>query len=202
MNKKTQVEQTCKDVAQRLHISEEEVEKLLEMNRNFSKRINNNDYQGDLLSIGWLEIDKTLQTVDLNRGASPSTCCYWPVKKAMIKAMRQEQLYKTKQRTNEELFEGIADNCLNPEENLIEQEQKEFLERQIKLLHKLLKRFPKRDQKILLLCFDSRNGRKLALQEIGKRFSISKERVRQIKNRGIDTLRQLFKEQGYLWPLF
>ncbi len=197
MSKHTPKDQTCDDAATCLHIQREDIEKLLKMNRNLARKINNNGYKSDLISIGWIEIENTLPKIDLTRGASPSTCCYWPVKKAMIRAMKREQQHKETEKTNGEFFEQIQDVSFNPAEILIEQEVKETLEQKRHLLKSLLKKLPEREGKILQLRFGLKNGKEFTLQEIGTKLKISKQRVKQLESKGLTLLRQLFEEHGY-----
>lgn len=88
MKHQTHKKQLCRELATRLSISQEETEKISDMNHKWAKIVNNNGHRQDLESIGWIEIIKTIDMASLSRGAKASTCCYWPIRKAMTRAMQ------------------------------------------------------------------------------------------------------------------
>ncbi len=62
-------------------------------------------------------------------------------------------------------------------------------------LKEMLETLSPRDRKILSLYFGLEDGKPKTLEEIGKRMGISRERVRQLKERALKTLREKFGDQ-------
>ncbi|HDM90700.1 MAG: RNA polymerase subunit sigma, partial [Candidatus Hydrothermota bacterium] len=62
-------------------------------------------------------------------------------------------------------------------------------------LKEMLETLSPRDRKILSLYFGLDDGKPKTLEEIGKRMGISRERVRQLKERALKTLREKFGDQ-------
>jgi len=69
------------------------------------------------------------------------------------------------------------------------EETYEYTER-ANILREILKELPPRDQKILALYFGLDDGKPKTLEEIGKEMGISRERVRQLKERALKNLRE------------
>ncbi len=63
-------------------------------------------------------------------------------------------------------------------------------------VRKLLQRFPERTRQILQLRFGLGGEDELTLEEIGDRYSLSRERIRQIESQALRELRFLFKTLG------
>ncbi len=63
---------------------------------------------------------------------------------------------------------------------------------QTQRLQEMLSTLPPRDQKVLNMYFGLADGKPKTLEEIGKRLGISRERVRQIKERALKTLREKY----------
>jgi RNA polymerase primary sigma factor len=77
----------------------------------------------------------------------------------------------------------IADEQGNPEERAMEQ----FLSEQIELA---LRTLPARDAKVLRLYFGLDGGREHTLEEIGGMLGVTRERVRQLRDRALKRLRE------------
>ena len=72
------------------------------------------------------------------------------------------------------------------DEVIIEQERKD-------IVHEYVSKYlNEREQKIIRLRFGFDDGNPMSLEQIGKRFNLSRERVRQIEARAIRKLRQRF----------
>ncbi|RME81820.1 MAG: RNA polymerase sigma factor RpoD/SigA [Planctomycetota bacterium] len=71
-------------------------------------------------------------------------------------------------------------------------EQDEGLDREVELsqIYELLNQLKERDREIITLRFGLRDGKSRTLKEIGEKFNLSRERVRQIER---DTLKKLHK---------
>lgn len=76
-----------------------------------------------------------------------------------------------------------------PQEIVVRQELEQTLE-------KLLGMLPERARQVLRLHFGMEDGKCHSLEEIGKTFGISKERVRQIEKQAMDKLRALGSDLG------
>ncbi|GAK61496.1 RNA polymerase sigma factor [Candidatus Vecturithrix granuli] len=155
------------------------------MNNRLARKFNNNGYQGDLKNIGWIKILEMLPNIDLSSRASLSTCCYLPVKKAMLRDIRKQK----REGAHEEIPLDLSDSQ-NLELQIIAQEQKE-------LLYECLEKLPEQEKIVLQLHFGFCNGEEWTFQEIGKVFNLSKQRVKQIEDRAIERLRQLFYDQEH-----
>ncbi|HIE30093.1 TPA: sigma-70 family RNA polymerase sigma factor [Candidatus Poribacteria bacterium] len=79
--------------------------------------------------------------------------------------------------------------------NLIEDEQRPTPEQQVTMiclqeeLEQVLKSLPPREEQIIRLRYGLDDGYAYSLQEIGSRFNLSRERVRQLENRALKRLR-------------
>jgi len=62
----------------------------------------------------------------------------------------------------------------------------------IKKLRTIMEELPPRDRKILTLYFGLEDGKPRTLEEIGKQLGISRERVRQLKERALKTLKNKY----------
>ena len=83
---------------------------------------------------------------------------------------------------SEDLADLLADTTLlAPEEQL-------FAEHEIEQLKHLLSRIDERQAKILRMRYGFEGEQALTLREIGERFGITRERVRQIQNEALDSL--------------
>jgi len=70
--------------------------------------------------------------------------------------------------------------------------------RQRRLLRESLNHLPEREAKILNLYYGLDSDEPESLKEVGKRFHISRERVRQIKNRALHRLRERMAPEKFL----
>ncbi len=64
------------------------------------------------------------------------------------------------------------------------------------VLKALLPELPEREQKILRLRFGIDRGEEMTLEEIGQEFGLTRERIRQLQNQGLRTLKRLMVEAG------
>ena len=65
-----------------------------------------------------------------------------------------------------------------------------------KLVSTLLKPLPKRQQEVLEGRYGLKNGREMTLAALGKRYGVTRERIRQIQNLGLNELRRTAKQNG------
>ena len=68
---------------------------------------------------------------------------------------------------------------------------------QINLIYKCLKMIPKRESEIIVHRYGLDGGLHQSLNELSKKYQITKERVRQLEKKGIQRLQQLLKSKSY-----
>jgi len=85
----------------------------------------------------------------------------------------------------------IADDNI-PEEIMI---QKDLTQKQKEIVKNLLKRLTPRDRDIIKHRFMLNGKKKLTLQELGEKYNISKERVRQIQNNVLKQMRNILQKR-------
>lgn len=88
-----------------------------------------------------------------------------------------------------ELGEFLIDDSPGPQELLEMQDAKERL---ITFVNKL----PPREMRVITLRYGLDDGKSKTLDEVGKMFGITRERVRQIEARGLKKLRQLIIDKN------
>jgi RNA polymerase primary sigma factor len=71
-------------------------------------------------------------------------------------------------------------------------------EDRLALLDRLLARLPDREREIVSLRFGLDGARPRTLAEVGRRFGLSRERVRQVENRALAVLRKMLAEESLL----
>lgn len=89
---------------------------------------------------------------------------------------------------NSTLSDFVADeNQLNPEEYTMRSFRKEEIQ-------KLLKELPEREAEILTMRYGLDDGTPKTLEEVGKKFNLTRERIRQLENKAI---RRLSRNHAY-----
>ncbi len=63
------------------------------------------------------------------------------------------------------------------------------------LAEKLLQKLNAREREVVALHYGTENGNPMSLEDIGNRFGLSKERIRQIRNNGLAKLKKLQKSE-------
>ena len=84
------------------------------------------------------------------------------------------------------LVDLIANNDFKPDKLVNEEENK-------KIIQDLLNTLPPRDAEIIRMYFGIGKSHKYTLDEIGSHFNLTRERVRQIKNKAMNLLRKRAK---------
>jgi RNA polymerase primary sigma factor len=88
------------------------------------------------------------------------------------------------------LIDTLADdNALAPDEQMLVLGLKEDIRR-------VLQTLPVREMQVVVLYFGLNNQEPLTLEEIGTKFSLTRERVRQIKEKATRELRRSFRSKG------
>ncbi len=86
------------------------------------------------------------------------------------------------------------DNVVNPETNILDKEMKYYLRTYLDLL-------PKRDSDILKYRYGMIAGNAVSLDELSKKYNVSKERIRQIEQRALQKLRDMFKKSDMAYAV-
>ena len=89
--------------------------------------------------------------------------------------------------TDLKLIDTITDNNYYADTHINEEENK-------KMIEKLLNTLPPRDSEIIRMYYGIGKNHKYTLEEIGSYFKLTRERVRQIKNKAMHELRKNAKE--------
>ena len=89
--------------------------------------------------------------------------------------------------TDLKLIDIITDNSYYADTHINEEENK-------KMIEKLLNTLPPRDSEIIRMYYGIGKNHKYTLEEIGSYFKLTRERVRQIKNKAMHELRRNAKE--------
>ncbi len=90
-----------------------------------------------------------------------------------------------------ELGEIIIDEGPGPEEIVIEKDKRD-------VVLKVIRTLPQREQMIILMRYGFITGNYMTLEEIGKKFKVTRERIRQIESDARKTLKRKLKKEGYL----
>lgn len=92
-----------------------------------------------------------------------------------------------------ELGDAIEDPSPTPEEEAIIANRREVIASYIK------KYLSPREQKVIILRFGLENGRPMTLNEVGRKYGVTRERVRQVEAKAIRKLRFQFAKNEITW---
>ena len=92
-----------------------------------------------------------------------------------------------------ELVDAIEDPSPTPEEEAIIANRREVIASYIK------KYLSPREQKVIILRFGLENGRPMTLNEVGRKYGVTRERVRQVEAKAIRKLRFQFAKNEITW---
>ena len=92
-----------------------------------------------------------------------------------------------------ELGDAIEDPSPTPEEEAIIANRREVIASYIK------KYLSPREQKVIILRFGLENGRPMTLEEVGREYGITRERVRQVEAEAMRKLRFQFAKNKITW---
>jgi RNA polymerase sigma factor (sigma-70 family) len=127
------------------------------------------------LSDGYYGLIDAVDLFDFRKEFKFATYAYWAIQ-SKIRYFSQLELKECKHTTQDELLEFYpgrdeTDIVVNNEERLILEEK--------------LKHVSDRERKVIISYYGLCNEQRLGLREIGQKFKISKERVRQIRLEGL-----------------
>lgn len=81
------------------------------------------------------------------------------------------------------------DRIAHPAQNL-------QMDQDLRVLEELLPELPEREQRVLRLRFGLDSGEEMTLEDIGREFGLTRERIRQLQNQGLKRLKLLMIEAG------
>lgn len=157
----------------------------------------------DLISEGNIGLAKAINKFDENKGIKFITYAVWWIKQSILECLKKRnkvsfnEVLEDDSLTNSNngfCFDNVDDcNEICDENYNITTEYddviKELNEVKSNVIKKLLKKLPYRGQKIIIYYYGLDNEEEKNLEEIGQELGITKERVRQIKEKCLKILR-------------
>jgi len=144
----------------------------------------------ELVSDGNMSLIRAVEKFDFGRGFKFSTYASWAIMKNFARSIPDDRTHKERFVTgHEEVFEVAPDNRSDENEIVASQERASHS------VNRLLQYLEPREREIIRLRAGLDDARGLTLEEIGQRFGITKERVRQLNARAMKRLRTLAEEQ-------
>jgi RNA polymerase sigma factor (sigma-70 family) len=150
----------------------------------------------ELLSDGNMSLIRAVEKFDFGRGFKFSTYASWAIIKNFARSIPDEKHRRERFVTgHEDLFEVSPDNRSDEHEQLATQERASHS------VNRLLEYLEPRERDIIRMRAGlDDNAKGMTLEEIGKQFNITKERVRQLNARAMKKLRDIAKEQELEMP--
>lgn len=158
----------------------------------------------DLISEGNIGLTKAINRFDENKGVKFISYAVWWIKQSILECLRKRNKISFNEileddnvsnKNNDFYFESLDDNDIddNDENYKVTTEYDDFIkelnEVKSNVIKKLLKKLPYRGQKIIIYYYGLNNEEEKNLEEIGQELGITKERVRQIKEKCLKILR-------------
>lgn len=158
----------------------------------------------DLISEGNIGLTKAINRFDENKGVKFISYAVWWIKQSILDCLRKRNKISYNEileddnvsnKNNDFYFESLDDNDIddNDENYKVTTEYDDFIkelnEVKSNVIKKLLKKLPYRGQKIIIYYYGLNNEEEKNLEEIGQELGITKERVRQIKEKCLKILR-------------
>jgi RNA polymerase primary sigma factor len=157
----------------------------------------------DLISEGNIGLAKAINKFDENKGIKFITYAVWWIKQSILECLKKRNKISFNEvleddnltnSNNDFCFDNVDDNneIFNENYNITTEYDdviKELNEVKSNVIKKLLKKLPYRGQKIIIYYYGLDNEEEKNLDEIGQELGITKERVRQIKEKCLKILR-------------
>ncbi len=147
----------------------------------------------ELLSDGNMSLIRAVEKFDYFRGFKFSTYASWAIMKNFARSIPEDKHRRERFITgHEDVFDAAQDNRTDEFEMLATQE------RATHSVNRLLEFLEPREREIIRMRAGmDENGKNVTLEEIGRKFGITKERVRQLNARAMSKLRQIAKEKDF-----
>jgi RNA polymerase primary sigma factor len=147
------------------------------------------DDLAELVSNGYVALMRAVERFDFSRGYKFSTYASWVIINSRIRDSARDHQRDRLRIRSEALLAAAPDHRNN--DCPCETEQ----ERCRELLRRMLVRLNDRERKIIVSRFGLEGTRQKTLNQLGKQFGISKERVRQLEKRAREKLREIAEAQ-------
>ncbi len=147
----------------------------------------------ELLSDGNMSLLRAVEKFDYFRGFKFSTYASWAIMKNFARSIPEDKHRRERFVTgHEDMFDAAPDSRSDEHEMLATQE------RATHSVNRLLEYLEPREREIIRMRAGmDENGKNVTLEEIGRKFGITKERVRQLNARAMSKLRQIAKEKDF-----
>jgi len=138
---------------------------------------------------------RAVEKFDYSRGNKFSTYATWAVMKNFARSIPDENTRKQRYMTGtDELFDGKADVRTDEQEVLAAAGQARDK------VNRLLEYLDPRTREVIKMRTGIDGNEEMTLEQIGRHFGITKERVRQINVRGMKQLREKAAEENVEMP--
>ncbi len=150
----------------------------------------------ELVSDGNMSLIRAVEKFDFSRGNKFSTYASWAIMKNFARTIPEENYRRDRFVTgHEEMFEAAADNRSD------EHEQEKAQRQRQDAVKGMLGRLDDRERRIIISRYGIGGVHEQTLEQLGKEFGITKERVRQIESRAQDKLRRIASEEKLELPM-
>jgi len=151
-------------------------------------RANTNFFE--MVSDGNMSLIRAIEKFDYTKGNKFSTYASWAIMKNYARSIPAEHTRLDRFRTgHDEIFQNSSDDRTSQyEEELINQQQRQLIE-------EILGQLDPRERDIITYRFGLDYGEPQTLEQVGRRFGVTKERIRQIEARALRKLRKIAQEE-------
>jgi len=156
----------------------------------------------ELISEGNMGLVKAIDKFDETKDVKFISYAVWWIRQSMLEAIKKKKLLSLVELDSTESNDTIFERKVSDDEdeyvdrmndvkfsNENEEYKKELGENQKEVIEKLLTSLNGREKDIIESYYGLNNQKELTLFEIGKKYKLSSERVRQIKKQGLRKLR-------------
>lgn len=153
----------------------------------------------DLISEGNLGLIKAIEKFDESKDVKFISYAIWWIKQSILEAIKKRKLLNFIETNHQDTIKPIIENKISDEEDEIydneyflhttEEEKQEMKKAQKEMISQLLENLSNREKEIIIDYYGLNNNKELTLYEIGHKFGLSAERVRQIKKVSMRKLR-------------
>ena len=169
----------------------------------------------ELISEGNMGLVKAIDKFDEAKDVKFISYAVWWIRQSMLEAIKKKKLLSLVELDSTESNDTIFERKVSDDEdeyvdrmndvkfsNETEEYKKELGENQKEVIEKLLTSLNGREKEIIESYYGLNNQKELTLFEIGKKYKLSSERVRQIKKQGLRKMKSkilLLDDTDYLY---